>query len=453
MSSPLAWPAAGTDDAQMLRLLLDHVSDCLVAVDGAGMIVLINRSYCALLGGREEDFLARHVTEVIGPQTRLHLVAQGDKPMMPFPLEVRGHKLLARQVPVLKDGKPIGAIGIALFSSSSALRRAYQRFESAVAVPAPTAAWRSKFDLRDIVGNDLAMEECRSRLKSAAGTDFPVLIDGETGTGKELAAHALHAASSRSGGPFVAVNCASIPSELIDSELFGYEGGAFTGAASGGKVGKVELASGGTLFLDEIGDMPLRLQGSLLRVLQTGEIVRVGGTRPIPVDFRLACATHRTLEEQLATGGFRSDLFYRIAVLRVRMPALRERADFTMLVDALLGRLREMSAAPDRELTGLQMRQLRSHRWPGNVRELESVLARYLVMGEIEISVIPRARTIGAEVPVGNLKALTDLQRSHMAEEALAGAGGNVEEAARRLGISRSQYYRIRSKVRSTDPG
>ncbi|TXN27426.1 sigma 54-interacting transcriptional regulator [Methylobacterium sp. WL19] len=453
MSSLLAWPAAGTDDAQMLRLLLDHVSDCLVAVDGAGLIVLINRSYCALLGGGEEEFLGKHITEVIGSQTRLHLVAQGDKPMSPFPLEVRGHKLLARQVPVLKDGRPVGAIGVALFSSPSALRRAYQRFESAVAVPAPTAAWRTKFDLSDIVGDDPALEECRSRLRSAANTDFPVLIDGETGTGKELAAHALHAASSRSGGPFVAVNCASIPAELIDSELFGYEGGAFTGAASAGKVGKIELASGGTLFLDEIGDMPLRLQGSLLRVLQTGEIVRVGGTRPIPVDFRLACATHRTLEDRLAAGDFRSDLFYRIAVLRVRMPALRERDDFTMLLGALLGRIRETSGAPDRELTGQQLHRLKSHRWPGNVRELESVLARYLVMGEIEISVIPGVGPVGEQAPTGNLKALTDRQRAQMAEEAFTGAGGDVDDAARRLGISRSQFYRIRSKGRRTDPG
>ncbi|KQO69177.1 sigma 54-interacting transcriptional regulator [Methylobacterium sp. Leaf89] len=453
MSPLLAWPSAGTDDAQMLRLLLDHVSDCLVAVDGAGMIVLINRPYCTLLGGSEEDFLRRHITEVIGPQTRLHLVAQGDKPMSPYPLEVRGQKLLARQVPVLKDGKPVGAIGIALFSSPSALRRAYQRFESAVAVQAPTATWRAKFDLRDIVGNDPAMEECRSRLRRAAETDFPVLIDGETGTGKELAAHALHAASSRSGGPFVSVNCASIPAELIDSELFGYEGGAFTGAASAGKVGKVELASGGTLFLDEIGDMPLRLQGSLLRVLQTGEIVRVGGTRPIPVDFRLACATHRTLEDRLAAGAFRSDLFYRVAVLRVRMPALRERADLTMLVGALLGRICETSGATARELTTMQMDRLRSHQWPGNVRELESVLSRYLVMGEIEISKIPGAGPVVEEAPTGNLKALTDRQRAQVAEEELGKAGGDVEEAARRLGISRSQFYRIRSTGRRTHPG
>lgn len=453
MSSLLAWPAAGTDDAQMLRLLLDHVSDCLVAVDGAGMIVLINRSYCTLLGGAEEDFLGKHITEVIGPQTRLHLVAKGDKPMSPFPLEVRGHKLLARQVPVLKDGRPVGAIGVALFSSPSALRRAYQRFEGAVAVPSPTAAWRAKFDIRDILGDDPAVEGCRSRLKSAGDTDFPVLIDGETGTGKELAAHALHAASSRSDGPFVAVNCASIPSELIDSELFGYEGGAFTGAASAGKVGRVELASGGTLFLDEIGDMPLRLQGSLLRVLQTGEIVRVGGTRPIPVDFRLVCATHRRLEDQLAAGVFRSDLFYRIAVLRVRMPALRERTDFLMLVTALLGRICETSGAPARELADLQLQRLRSHRWPGNVRELESVLTRYLVMGEIEISMIPCAGPLGEEVPTGNLKALTDRQRSQMAEDALSKASGDVEQAALRLGISRSQFYRIRSKGRRADIG
>lgn len=453
MHVPLAWPAAGTDDAQMLRLLLDHVSDCLVAVDGAGLIVLINRSYCTLLGGREEDFLGRHITDVIGPQTRLHLVAQGDKPMSPFPLEVRGHKLLARQTPVLKDGKPVGAIGVALFSSSSALRRAYQRFESAVAVPATTAAWRAKFDLGHLIGDDPAMEECRSRLRSAADTDFPVLIDGETGTGKELAAHALHAASSRADGPFVTVNCASIPAELVDSELFGYEGGAFTGAASTGKVGKIELASGGTLFLDEIGDMPLRLQGSLLRVLQTGEIVRVGGTRPIPVDFRLVCATHRKLEEWLATGAFRSDLFYRIAVLRVRMPALGERNDFTMLVDALLGRIRETSGIVNRALTEPQMRRLQSHRWPGNVRELESVLTRFLVMGDIEISRIPGTDSIGEAEATGNLKALTDRQRSQRAEEALAKAGGDVDDAARRLGISRSQFYRIRSKGRRTDSG
>ena len=336
MPSPLAWPAAGNDEAQLLRLLLDHVSDCLVAVDSAGHIVLINRSYCHLLGGEEEDFVGRHITEVIGTQTRLHLVAQGDKPMSPFPLEVRGQKLLARQTPVLKDGKPIGAVGVALFSSPAALRRAYQRFETSVAVPATAAAWRARFGIEDLVGSDPALEHCRTGLRQAAETDFPVLITGETGTGKELAAHALHMLSARAAGPFVSVNCASIPAELIDSELFGYEAGAFTGASSRGKLGKIELASGGTLFLDEIGDMPLHLQGSLLRVLQTGEIVRVGATTPKRVDFRLVCATHQPLDDRPAGGSFRRDLFYRLAVLRIRMPPLRERGDLALLGKAVV---------------------------------------------------------------------------------------------------------------------
>ncbi|MBB5756480.1 transcriptional regulator with PAS, ATPase and Fis domain [Methylorubrum rhodinum] len=441
----LTWPGAGTDEAQLLRLLLDHVSDCLVAVDGTGHIVLINRSYCHLLGGEEDDFVGRHITDVVGPQTRLHLVAQGDTPMSPFPLEVRGQKLLARQAPVLKDGKPIGAVGVALFSSPSALRRAYQRFETSVAVPAAAATWRTRFGIDDLVGNDPALDACRTRLRQAAETEFPVLITGETGTGKELIAHALHALSPRAPGPFVSVNCASIPAELIDSELFGYEAGAFTGASSRGKLGKIEVASGGTLFLDEIGDMPVHLQGSLLRVLQTGEIVRVGATVPKRIDFRLVCATHQSLDDQLTAGTFRRDLFYRLAVLRIRMPPLRERIDLALVGTALLNRLSAESGLPKRSLSAEQLQRLERHRWPGNVRELESVLTRYLVTGELAIDEMSASANISTEA--ATLKVSTDIQRARLAEEALLATGGNIGEAARRLGISRAQFYRIRSKI------
>jgi transcriptional regulator with PAS, ATPase and Fis domain len=426
------WQNSTADEARFLRTVLDHVSDCLVAVDTDGRVVLINRPYCKLLGGEEEDFIGRRITDVVSQETRLHLVARGESAAVGFPLNVRGQRLITKQVPVLQDDEIIGAVGLALFSDFEALRRTYSKLsQSDLAISNAKSPWVARYTIDDIIGRDPMMEKLRQRIRAAAGTVLPVLIEGETGTGKELAAQAIHRLSDRASGPFVWMNCASIPQELIEAELFGYEGGAFTGARSRGKPGKFELAKGGTLFLDEIGDMPLPLQSSLLRSLQGNEIVRVGGTSPIQIDTRIVCATNRGLQAMVTEGKFRKDLFYRLDVLRIGTLPLRERADKAELIDRILPRLARQHGLTLRKLSAAQMKELLAHRWPGNVRELESALLRFLIDGGIDLADAP-----------ADLKDRLRSEKVQAIREALEQTGFDKERAAALLGISRAQFYR-----------
>jgi transcriptional regulator with PAS, ATPase and Fis domain len=439
------WQNSTADEARFLRTVLDHVSDCLVAVDTDGRVVLINRPYCKLLGGEEEDFIGRRITDVVSQETRLHLVARGESAAVGFPLNVRGQRLITKQVPVLQDDEIIGAVGLALFSDFEALRRTYSKLsQSDLAISNAKSPWVARYTIDDIIGRDPMMEKLRQRIRAAAGTVLPVLIEGETGTGKELAAQAIHRLSDRASGPFVWMNCASIPQELIEAELFGYEGGAFTGARSRGKPGKFELAKGGTLFLDEIGDMPLPLQSSLLRSLQGNEIVRVGGTSPIQIDTRIVCATNRGLQAMVTEGKFRKDLFYRLDVLRIGTLPLRERADKAELIDRILPRLARQHGLTLRKLSAAQMKELLAHRWPGNVRELESALLRFLIDGGIDLAA--RDTTDVSSRDVADAPAdLKDRLRSEKVQairEALEQTGFDKERAAALLGISRAQFYR-----------
>lgn len=231
-----------------------------------------------------------------------------------------------------------------------------------------------RFTLDDLRGSNAALVAVKEMARKVAPTDASVLIRGESGTGKELFARAVHAESGRKGA-FVALNCAAVPEHLLESELFGYEDGAFTGAKKGGKPGKFELANGGTLFLDEIGDIPLALQAKLLRVLQFKEVERVGGTQPIPVQFRLVTATHRPLEEMIADGRFRSDLYYRINVIVLEIPSLRERKDdLYMLLELFTKSLALRTGQPVKRWTAEALNVIFAYPWPGNVRELENMV-------------------------------------------------------------------------------
>jgi transcriptional regulator with PAS, ATPase and Fis domain len=286
------------------------------------------------------------------------------------------------------------------------------------------------------------------------GKPIPVLVQGESGVGKELFARALHASGPRRAGPFVAINCAAIPENLIESELFGYVPGAFTGARKEGSPGRLREAEGGTLFLDEIGDMPLALQTRLLRVLQERTVTPVGAGKAVPVDFALVCATHTKLADAAQQGTFRQDLYYRINGLTVQLPALRERSDFVALTERLLAELspeREVQLAPD------VMARLSAYAWPGNLRQLSSALRTACALMADDESVLD-----WAHLPDDVLEALQlppesspvpcvplpqepqSLQALSQAaiQQALQAARGNVSQAARALGISRQTLYR-----------
>lgn len=453
LSGGEGWFGSEQDEAGFLRQVLDHVSECLVAVDTNGRIVFINTPYCRMLGGTASGFLGRHIADVVSPDSRLHEVALGADVVVGGELEVRGHKLITRQVPVYQEGQIIGAIGMALFSNIELLRKTFLRASSpGQVIQQSRSPWVARHGLDDMLGSGAQFESLCHRLKQVAGHSHPVLIIGETGTGKDLAASAIHNLSARAKRPFVWMNCSSIPENLIDAELFGYEGGAFTGARSQGKAGKFELANGGTLFLDEIGDMPLHLQGSLLRAVQNQEVVRVGGTSPVVMDTRIICATNRPLLELVRAGKFRADLFYRLNILNVDMPALRNRADLEFFIDALLKRLRHREGLAGRELTTAELEQLRSHPWPGNIRELEGVLLRFLISNEILLPKTPDEVAGTGDAGHGEESGL-ELQtylsrvRRRYIEQTLATFAQDKDRAAEALGISRATLYRELQRI------
>lgn len=309
-----------------------------------------------------------------------------------------------------------------------------------------------RFNFGEMVGRSKPMKTVYEMVEKVAETDSAVLVYGGSGTGKELVARAIHRRSARREGPFVKVNCGSLPRELVQSELFGHEKGAFTGAIRQ-KKGKFELAEGGTIFLDEIGDLPLEAQVNILRVLQTKEYDRVGGEETLHADVRVIAATHRVLREMVAKGAFREDLFYRLEVIPIRLVPLRDRkADIPDLVEHFLHKKCEEMNRPLKRLTDRAMAAMASYTWPGNVRELENVVERTLVLADgnvVDVNDLPLdVETSRAEVSAEELedsaipltRRLEDLERQ-LIEQALEQAGGVKTKAAEMLGIKTSAFY------------
>ena len=299
-------------------------------------------------------------------------------------------------------------------------------------------------DLDGIIGDSAAMQALSRTLRKAALTDAPVFIAGETGTGKELAATAVHRLSPRARNPFVAINCGAIPQNLVQSELFGYERGAFTGA-QGRKLGRIEMANGGTLFLDEIGDLPLESQASLLRFLQQGSIERLGGHEQIRVDVRIISATHHDLDEAIAAGRFRADLYHRLCVLRLQQPPLRERgADIDKLADWALQRYSQEGTRSLKGFAPCARHALHTHRWPGNVRELINRVRQAVVMAEGRLITAADLHIDSTSSrPPPTLDEVRDAATREAIERALQRNRGRLVDTARELGVSRVTLYRL----------
>jgi transcriptional regulator with PAS, ATPase and Fis domain len=361
--------------------------------------------------------------------------------------------VLAEPLPQLLDWG-MRAPGVARLVHTREGRAFWMRVEAARAVPVAlsgtptpvTPAAQPTDALAALDTGDAAMASAIVRARKLAGKPIALLLQGESGAGKEVFARAMHDSGPRQGRPFVAVNCAALPENLIEAELFGYQRGAFTGALREGSPGRIREAHGGTLFLDEIGDMPLALQARLLRVLQDRQVVPLGGGQPVAVDFALVCATHRNLPAEIEAGHFREDLFYRLNGLTLRLPALRERADLAQLLAQELGRLvpeREVTVAPE------LLARLRDYRWPGNLRQLASVMRTACALLEPHETVIGwehlcddlavQLREAAPATPEeADLRTLSRLAVQRAVEQ----SAGNLSEAARRLGISRNTLYR-----------
>lgn len=309
----------------------------------------------------------------------------------------------------------------------------------------------------DVIGLNPLFLELKKKARKAAKTDFPVLLTGETGTGKEVMAKAIHYESQRFDAPIISINCAAIPSELMESELFGYEEGSFTGAKKGGKKGKFELADGGTIFLDEIGDMPLNMQAKLLRVLQEKEIERIGGERPLPVDVRVIAATRKDLPDLIKKGEFREDLYYRLNVINIEMIPLRKRReDIIIFAEHFLRQLntdykKEIGMSNDVKKCFL------SYFWPGNIRELDNVIkSAYAACDEvlIELNDLPskmvdnhRKKDLGDQMANKKLSQIMDEYEKNVLVEVLKKYSWNCQNAADELGIHRSALYKKINKL------
>src|SRR5450830_803489 len=318
--------------------------------------------------------------------------------------------------------------------------------------PASPIVKRASADNLDLLNSgDATVERAIQQIKQVLSRDIPILIQGETGVGKELFARAIHEASAKHKGPWIAVNCAALPEGLIEAELFGYEEGAFTGARRKGSPGKIEQADGGTLFLDEIGDMPLSLQARLLRVLQERTVTPLGSAKSIPVNFSLISATNQKLREKVESGKFRSDLYYRVNGLSVMLPALRQRSDLLALIQVIL----HVEQTGDIEITPEVMAIFETHAWPGNIRQLHNVLRTALALADgSPISALHLTQDFvdemnmpdqsGAEVictAQAKIMALDDLAKSAI-RKAMLSHSGNISAVARQLGISRNTLYR-----------
>jgi len=294
-----------------------------------------------------------------------------------------------------------------------------------------------------LIGNSSPMQTLYGAIRKVAGSDAAVLIIGESGTGKELVARTIHENGPRAGRPFVAINCGAIPDTLLESELFGYERGAFTGATTQ-RRGRIEFASGGTLFLDEIGELPLGLQVKLLRFLQDRRIERIGGRESIQVDVRVIAATNKDLNEAVAAGTFRDDLFYRLRVITISVPPLRERGpDVMLLAQAFLGRFSSEEKKPIKGFTPEAWDALRTHPWPGNIRELENRVKRAVIMAEHRMVSPVDLELSSPTQPVPSLRAAKEQTEREMVLAALMKHHGNITRAAAELGVSRQALHEI----------
>lgn len=434
---------------KILEAVINNAYEWIVVVDEHGKIIYMNKNYCEFLGKKQEEVIGKHVTEVI-ENTRMHIVVRTGKEEIADLHYIKGNYMIANRIPIVDDGKVIGAVGTVIFRDTNEWKRMNTHIRHLLSqLQTYWQEWKenngAKYTLNDIISCSKQIAALKEKVKRIADSDISVLIRGESGTGKELFAHSIHQLSSRSEKPFVKINCGAIPEHLLESELFGYEEGAFTGAKKGGKKGKFQLADGGTIFLDEIGDLPLHMQVKLLRVLQEKEIEPVGSVRTVSVDVRVIAATNRPLEKMIEEKRFREDLYYRINVVPFVIPPLRERPeDIDLLADHFM---QKMAARSGKRVTKMskEVRQLlRQHVWPGNIRELENVIeaaVHFANEDTITIDALPEYfKTTTYPLEGKTLKEMLEEAEKAIIQQSLQHHRDKLK-TAKALGISKSAMY------------
>lgn len=445
---------------EMIQGVLNYAYEGYVLVDSKGRVVRMR--YEKLLGIKQEEAIGKPVEDII-ENTRMHIVVKTGIEEIRHVQRIQGHDMITNRIPIIIDGEIIGGLGTVLFKDIGEMKELAHNL-----LDLQSKINKYKGELKRIEGVEHSFDNILTRNpkmtylknvgKKAAETNSTVLLTGESGTGKELFAQAIHKAGYRKDGPFIAINCGAIPKGLIEAELFGYREGAFTGASEKGKIGKFEMASGGTLFLDEIGNMSLDMQVKLLRVLEAREFEAIGSNEKIELDARIIAATNENLEEEIKLDRFREDLYYRLNVISIEIPPLRERReDVDLIATSMLDKLSEEMDLDNKILTEETKTILRSYSWPGNVRELRNVLERainlsnnkYITPQDISDRVLYKTNNDDyLKLGVGNktLEEIVDETEKSAILGALEIAKGNKTEAAKILGIHRTSLYRRMDK-------
>lgn len=442
-----------------MAAVFNATQDAISVVNQEGIHILINPAYTQITGYTAEEVIGKDYTVDLLEGDSVHgQVLKTGRPV--DNVVVRSGKtkkdIVTSAAPILVDGQIKGSV--AVLHDITEMRRLNKELAQAKQIIRNLEA---KYTFDDILGESLKMKDAIEKAKIAALTPATVILRGESGTGKELFAHAIHNASNRKNAQFVRVNCAAISESILESELFGYEEGAFTGASKGGRMGLFERASGGTIFLDEIGEISISTQVKLLRVLQEREIVRVGATKPIQVDVRVISATHVDLEKAVKTGSFREDLYYRLNVIPIVIPPLRDRIeDLKSLVDGIVLRFNQEFGRSIQTVSDEVICALGAYKWPGNIRELENYIGRTMIQMRItetrintqhlplfndqKRAVIYEPETNVDEFDVVSLSDYLGQSEAAYLAKVLQANGGNRTEAAKKLGISiRSLYYKM----------
>ena len=452
---------------QAFEACMELSDDGFLIVDPLGKIAFINTAYCNYIGIGKEETIGKPVLDCINSSKMVgfatNISSSPEKNVLhkvsDKQFSDKEHYCIVSRANFSKDGKSLGAVAQIKFVRNTiklytALKNTYSQLEYYKSEIERIANERYSPD--NILGISDEIRDVKDLVRRASSNDFPVLITGETGTGKEVIADAVHYASNRKLKPFIRINCAAIPTELMESELFGYEEGSFTGAKRGGKKGKFELADGGTIFLDEIGELPMFMQAKLLRALQESEIERVGGDKPIPVNVRVLSATNKDLRKEIEEKHFREDLYYRLNVIEINVPPLRSRTmDIPLFIDKFLRDINEeyhSNTVIDNEAKEL----LVHYEWPGNVRELKNTLERCYTLSEngiITKRTIP-TNIIGdvnfkeiAHSHYSNLNSTLDEVERRIILKEISSTQGNLRQAAINLGIHRTTLYKKMEKL------
>ncbi len=458
-------------------------NDGIIIVDRNGIVVMVNQSFARILDTTPQAMIGKHVDQAYLNSQPSHMpsLMETGKPEIGIVHYFNGKQVYANRFPLIKDGKVIGSMGKIIFKDIREIPLIARQLQSADETRSQHRNLTGKeilfkYDINSIIGQSRKMTELKEMILRVSRKNSNVLLRGESGTGKELCAHAIHAASSRRYAPFVKVNCAAIPEHLLESELFGYTEGAFTGAKKGGQIGKFEQAHTGTIFLDEIGDMPLYMQAKMLRVLQEKELTLLGGSSPKMVDVRVVAATNSNLEQLVRDGKFREDLYYRLNVVTITIPPLRERMeDVNALTKNFIDQFNAEFGLDVQGLAAEAWEIFKRYDWPGNIRELHNVIesAFNVVTGPLIMRshlpdqlarLVPPAgehaavdsaqgteEFIRASLGRKDISQIMDDFEKVLLRKAIEACAGNKLQAAHLLGISRQGLYKKLNKHSGED--